>query len=345
MQYLADFKAKHAGPPEGKRPKLDKESSGGSLSAKSTEMVEINPGHRRIGSVGSMGSVTYASSFPSPGGLPLAFTTAGNQVLARKPAGTSPHAESPSSQLPMGPKLRSAISVQSSTSEESWPSRGDQADSMQRTALSSLVTAPTVYQALSSLPPLDTSSSDENVRQASRRTYHPGHRDALPPMHPDPATYQQYRSPMASVVPTTAADERWRTIQADVASRQMPDLPRGFTPSLTMGQNVPFGTAQLPPLVGSEWPSETQHDHLQRTLPPPRLSSPRDRPRALPSLSRARSIPGQSSDGTPATGGGGSDAPHLDRSESEAINALAGLASTGARGAGSEGQASKLVKR
>jgi hypothetical protein len=316
MQYLADFKAKHAGPADGKRPKLDKESSAGSLSAKSGEMIEINPSHRRVGSVGSMSPTGYSSSFASPAGFPLAFTaaSAGNQVLGmRKPAGTSPHTESPPSHLPVDPKLRTAISTQSSTSDDSWISRVEQADGIPRTAQLSLITAPTVYQAL------------------PRRTYLPGHRDALPPLNPDLATYQQYRTPMAGTMPAPVADERWRTLVPEVASQQMPDLPRPFHP---MAQSLSFGTAQLPPLplTGPEWRSETQHDHLQRTLPPPRrLPSPRDQARGLPSLSRAMTTPGQSSAGTPTSDGGGSETPHLDRSESEAITTLFGLSSTGAR--------------
>lgn len=68
----------------------------------------------------------------------------------------------------------------------------------------------------------------------------------------------------------------------------MPDLPGTFHPPFTMVQTVSFGSAQLPPLVGPERLSETQHDHLQHTLPPPRLLLLRDQARALPSLSRAR---------------------------------------------------------
>jgi len=283
MLYLTDFKAKHAGQPEGKRPNLDKESSGGSLSANLGEMDEINPGHRWVGSVRSMGSATYESSFPSLGKVPLAFTTAGNQVVGiRKAADTSPRAESPPSQLPARPKLRSAISTQSSTSDDSWASRRDQADAMQRIAQLSLVATPTVLQALSSLPPLEPSRSDYNVRKSSKPPDLPGHRDALPPMNSDTTTYQQYRTPMAGVPPAIIAEERWK----------MPDLPRTFHPPLTMGQTVSFGSAQLPPLVGPEQLSETQHDHLQHTLPPPRLLPPRDQARALPSLSRARTALG-----------------------------------------------------
>lgn len=335
MQYLADFKAKHAGQAEGKRPRLDKESSAGSLSAKSSDMVDINPDHRRVGSVGSMGSAGYTSSFASPGILPLAFTAAGNQALGiRKPAATSPHAESPPSQLPLGPKLRTAISTQSSTSDDSWASRGDQADAMQRTAQLSLVTAPTLYQSSSSLPPSQTSSFEDNVRQASRRPVLQGHRDALPPLNPDPTTYQQYRAPMTGALPAMVADDRWRTMLPDAASRQMPDLPRHFHHPNPIGQSGAFGTSQLPPLplVGPERLSEPQHDHPRRTLP-----TPRDQGRSLPSISRARTTPGQTSAGTPTSASGESDTPHLDRSESDAVNTLAGLAATGARGEGSEG--------
>lgn len=51
LQYLADFKTKHGGSAtEGKRPKLEQESSQGSLSNKSTDMAEstaITPGRVR----------------------------------------------------------------------------------------------------------------------------------------------------------------------------------------------------------------------------------------------------------------------------------------------------------
>ena len=185
----------------------------------------------------------------------LAFTAAGNQALGiRKPAATSPHTESPPSQLPLGPKLRTAISTQSSTSDDSWASRGDQADAMQRTAQLSLVTAPTLYQSPSSLPPSQTSSFEDNVRQASRRPVPQGHRDALPPLNPDPTTYQQYRAPMTGALPAMVADDRWRTMLPDAASRQMPDLPRHFHHPNPIGQSGAFGTSQLPPLplVGPE---------------------------------------------------------------------------------------------
>lgn len=342
-QYLTEFKAKHAGPPEGKRPKLDKESSGGSVSVKSGEMVEPGSGHRRAGSIGSMSSTSYAPPFPSPGGLPLAFTAAGNQILGmRKPAGTPPHTESAPSMLPGGPMLRTAISTQSSTSDDSWISRGDQTDAALRTAQLSLVTAPSSYQSLTSLPYLETSISDDNVRHSSRRTFMQGHRDALPPMNPDPSAYQQYRPPLSGVLPATASDERWRTVLPDTTSRQMPDLPRARHPPLPMGQSGPFGTAQLPPLINPERLSDPTHDHLQRTLPPPRLSSPRDLGQGLPSISRGASTPSQSNAGTPTLSGVGAATPQLDRSESEAISTLAGLASTGTRGEGPEGQDPRL---
>jgi hypothetical protein len=346
MQYLTDFKAKHAGPAEGKRPKLDKESSGGSISAKSGEMVEVSSGHRRAGSIGSMSSTSYANPLPSPGGLPLAFTAAGNQILGmRKPAGTSPNTESPPSQLPAGPKLRSGISTQSSTSDDSWVSRGDQTEAVLRTAQLSLVTAPSSYAPLTSLPPLETSSVDDNPRQSSRRAYMPGHRDALPPMNPDPSLYQQYRPPLPGMLPTAAADERWRTILPDAMSRQMPELPRPLQPPHPMGQSGSFGTAQLPPLISPERLSDPTHDHLQRTLPPPRLSSPREHTQGLPSVSRGANTSAQSSTGTPVAGSARADVPQLDRSESEAISTLAGLASTGNRGEGLESQDPRLTRR
>lgn len=123
---------------------------------------------------------------------------------------------------------------------------------------------------------------------------------------------------MTGVMPAAVADERWRTMLPDVASRQMPDLPRTF------------GTAHLPPLVSPDRLLDTQRDHLKRTLPPPRLPSPRDQARTLPSLSRAGSTIGQGSVTTPMRGSGGADGARLDRSESEAVNTLAEL-STGAR--------------
>lgn len=282
-----------------------------------------------------MGSTGYSSSFASSAGPPLAFTaaSAGNQVLGmRKPAGTSPHTESPPSHLPVGPKLRTAMSTQSSTSDDSWVSRGDQADSMSRTGQLPSVTAPSMYQALSSLPPPEMSTSDDNVRHPPRRPYHPGQRDALPPLSSDLTTYQQYRTPLAGAVTSMVADERWRTVLPEVTPRQMPDLLRPFHPG------VSFGTTQLPPLAGPERRSD------QRTLPPPRqLPSPREQARGLPSLSRAMTTPGRSSAGTPTSEGGGSDQPHLDRSESDAITTLVGLASKGAR-EGSEGQDPKRAQ-
>ena len=59
---------------------------------------------------------------------------------------------------------------------------------------------------------------------------------------------------------------------------------------------------------------------------------------AFPASHEQGTTPGQTSAGTPTSASGESDTPHLDRSESDAVNTLAGLAATGAAwGEGSEG--------
>ncbi|RMD43913.1 hypothetical protein DV735_g1172, partial [Chaetothyriales sp. CBS 134920] len=96
-QYLVDFKAKHGGSSDQKRPRREPESSGGSPSVKSAEIqpdshVLGHEGRGRGGSTSSLGSATHATSL-----LPAQLST-GNPYHLRDPVTTS-RKDSPSVEI------------------------------------------------------------------------------------------------------------------------------------------------------------------------------------------------------------------------------------------------------
>lgn len=86
MRYLVEFKAKHGGSTtDSKRPRLENESSNGSLSAKSTEAPEtsiVPTKHARVGSMGTVVSTISQGELGSP--IPLA-PYPGQGISARLP--------------------------------------------------------------------------------------------------------------------------------------------------------------------------------------------------------------------------------------------------------------------
>lgn len=145
-QYLADFKAKHGPQVETKRPKLDPQSSGGSMSAASIDvpdMTSATSGHTRVGSVGSISTASYSGALTSPAGGPVAPVSSfqsipgtSGRIYPNVHRSSSPPSLQPSRER----RLIAQLSSHSSTSDDSSQVPPDP---LSRAATLSLSTPPT----------------------------------------------------------------------------------------------------------------------------------------------------------------------------------------------------------
>lgn len=316
LQYLADFKAKHGGMVEQKRARLDPESSasGGSVvSGKSMEVAaELLPpaqGHLGGSSTGSMAS----TAVPSP---------SSHQGSGLSSGACLPHASSRSSSPPQHQTTREfsrpgLLSTQSSTSEGSVK-RSD-SDPLIGTASLSLSTPPSITPPLP-LPPASTGlMTDYGFGQdLSRRRFPVGGQQAGPALGTQ-GFPQTLPSPSMS-------ESSWRNRGLDI--RGYHETGRTL-PATTFPMSGPVtGTISLPPI------SSTEYQAMQRTLPLPRTSPTAHGPAGFGMGVRATesSYPfwqsqGQGQGSVQAPGQGQrATQPSLDRSESDAADALAGLA-------------------
>lgn len=330
VQYLADFKAKHGGQSEQKRPKLEPESSGGSISAKSLEiapeMLVPAQGHTRGGSVGSIGSSSMAAAMPSPAGLfPPSLSTqtssASGQSMFPKLATPGSRGDSPPLAAPGRiPLRRIPLSSQSSLSTDESPGvRSDQSDPLQRTASLNLGTPASATPPLPSQTPSATYSEYSGSPDPQQRSRLPlgvssgGSSQFSHSSGTTPTPTSQYVYPMTSPVMN---DPSWNRRPHEYRGFQEPSRilqPPPYQPS------PPLATGQLPPFIAPERLAE------QRTLPPPRVSA-----NVLPQPGHGMFVRSPEPPHPPALGPAqlprpGSQ-PQLDRSESDAANTLAGLA-------------------
>ncbi|EXJ96071.1 hypothetical protein A1O1_01197 [Capronia coronata CBS 617.96] len=332
MQYLADFKSKHGQTSEPKRPKLDAESSGSIISAKSLEtnpdIVSQLSGHARGGSVGSVAS--------SP------FIGGGTQPTSRPPLPSSRSGSPPALQQSRDYFRPGVPSRHSSISDESSTVRSDLPEPLMRTATLSLgippsaATPPLQPQASSALLVDSMGSPDVPARQ--RLLYGMQQQPLHPPQHQSPQ-YQQQRSSFSAASGISGAPPPSAAFPPNFSSPTMQERPWGSRPVDIRGyadqpagghSSLPYGPVgmqqphppQLPPPFPPDRVPEFSHGPYLRTLPPPR------------SRSTVGTAPGESGSPAPTNPlafrrpGLEDSHPVLERSESDAASTLAGLAAT-----------------
>lgn len=326
-QYVADFKAKHSvSTSDGKRPKLEHESSGGSGSSKTNEAVldsrpHVSSVHTRDISIGSLSSTSFHGDLPSPQGgntgLPPSMT--GYSVsahLSRISSSLTMHSP-PEKHDRRDARVPHAILVHASLAGQAQQIRGDLPELHSRTGQLSL--APASHG-------MNLPSGDSGF----------GGRTA--PVFPPPLPQHPTNSSVSSVAysdsssnsnpgPITPADEPWR-FQPPDAKGKSSEWPRLYNP--LPANNYSTSMNQLPPLQPSDRVPDLSRDPNQRTLPLPAPSSPHD----LKTLYRgpprhpASLAPSESSVGSPSEPRDEMRSP-LETSENDAANALAVLAYTG----------------
>ncbi len=318
LRYLADFKAKHAGSTtDSKRPKLEmeRESSGGSLSTKSVEASElpmIPPTRVRVGSISTVGSVVSQGDLPSP--IPFgSYLGQGMPPLsARLPPMSPSNDTSNASLLSAGSRSYLTFSSQSSVSDESTTLR-EYSDPIPHAAQLSLLPGP----ARSNEPPLQAPISLEhahmsssNRRPVQSRTPLDSHQASSGSRSSGSIRSNMNSSESSFQFPNPSNEDLWRS----------PNHPP-----------IPLGPVALPPLLPPDRLPDVMQDHSQRILPmpTPTSSAPTEsyHPRSLSRIStmhspRQQELPGL---GLSLRLSQEQKSP-LDRNESEAADALAGLA-------------------
>lgn len=330
--YIAEFKAKHGGSTiDGKRAKLEQDSNCGNGSFRANEIiVEARPKvaltHARDISVGSVNSVSYHGSNPSPKGSTTALspTMMGYSIsthLSR--ISSSPTTNSP----PLRPdhregRLQPVPPVHGSLPPEAHQFRGDFPDLQSRSSQLSL--AP--HSNTTTLPTADSADSAFTNRQSAAAL-------VPPPLHHQGSVSSVAcsNSSGTSSLPGTPADEPWR-FPPPVGKAKNSEWPRIYNPLLANSYSVPFG--QLAPLQASDRVSDRipdiTCDPTQRALPFPAVSSPRDLKTSFRGHLQNSILlrPSGLSDGNPSEFRDEMKSP-LENSENDAANALAGLAYTG----------------
>ena len=326
-QYLGDFKAKHGGSTsETKRPKLEQESSGGSLSTKSVEGTDdrmIASTHNRVGSFGTVASTTSYGTLPSPMSR-SAYPGQGSVVSARLPP-ISPSTDLTNvAMLSRDSRSFATFSPQSSISEDTMATR-DVGDPLPSAAQLSLLPGPPrladqrLQSPTTASHPSLTTSHRRPVRVRTPLQEHQGSSGSagsgsisLHSSMTTPDTAFMY--PTSNAVGPTG--ESWPAQNAEAG---MPSLPNHV---------MPYGAVSLPPLKASDRLPDVLQDQSQRLLPIPTPSPAHEHDQRLRNLARlpdlATSRPAESAGSVLST-------PQdykfpLESSESEAADALAGLA-------------------
>lgn len=325
MAYLADFKAKHGQTTEAKRPKLEPESSGSIISTKSFEANQEGApppaGHFRGGSMGSSASSPFIGGATQPtssvGSLPP------RPQLASSRSGTPPSGQQSRDHFRPG-----LISGHSSVSDESATVRSEVPDTVVRTAGLSLGTA----SATPPLPSLSDPAPPSDPLARSRLSYFVQQQQQPPIPLPIPnlgtappgfgaLSYQQ------TLPSPTAQESSWRNRTPDFRGYQ--ETPRALPSSFSLASpgREQLSPTQLPPMLPQERPLDFHPTPSPRTLPPPR--APSGGTTTLPHLGRAmeqpQPLPIEPLQLRPP--GRDESRATLNLSESDAANALAGLAS------------------
>lgn len=326
MQYLAEFKAKHGGSAtDSKRPRLENESSNGSLSAKSTEAPEttmVPTTHARVGSMGTIGSTMSHGELGSP--IPLA-PHPGPGISTRLPP-MSPITDVTALAPAHEQRQYMAFSSQSSVSDESTAVR-DYPDPLPHAAQLSLLPGP----GRTAEKPGQSPTSAEFMRTpaTARRPAR-----ARTPLGARPSVSESNsRSSVSSRSNVNSSDGSFMlTNSASSLEESGWPLQPSESGHSTFPKSacMPISAVTLPPLVSSERMPDFMQDQSQRILPLPATSASPEGYHGL------RSLPGISAMTAPRpldlSGFGLSSRmpvekkSPLDRSESEAADALAGLA-------------------
>ncbi|KAK5049556.1 hypothetical protein LTR84_004485 [Exophiala bonariae] len=332
MQYLSEFKAKHGQPPDQKRPRLEPESSGSIVSAKSLEInpeaVSSHSGHVRGGSIGSMVSSPYAGGpAHSTGSLPIG-TAASRPPLPSSRSGSPPIQQQSRENFRPG-----LLSSHSSVSDESATMRNDLPESLMRTAGLNLGSAsgtpplPPHTPSVGSLEPVGSPDLFARSRLAYyTQTSVPGVSPVtIPPQPPSasPSLPLPFPSP-------TAQEVGWRNRPMD--TRGFHDSPRALPPSLPFPSGPQqLGPSYLLPLIPPEKGPDIGQQGVMRNLPPPRVS-PMGQSN-LPYIGRPFEQPRPFASEIPPERPHGQDGTRnrLESPENDAATTLAGLATVASR--------------
>ena len=329
MAYLAEFKAKHGPMAEAKRPKLEQESSGSIISSKSFETsqegIPAASGHFRGGSMGS------SASSPFIGGATHSMGS-GSSIPQRPPMPSSRSGSPPSAQQSREYYRPGLISGHSSVSDESATIKSEVPDTVLRTAGLTLATA-SATPPLPGLPPYATSvdpalPTDPLARSRVSYFVQQQQQQHIPLPMPNIGVGQP--GPGALLYPQnlpspTIQEASWKTRPPDFRGYQ--ENPRALPPSFPIPSpsREPLSPTQLPPILPPERAPEFHQGPSPRTLPPPR--APSRGTSSLPHLGRAMEQPRPlTTEPLQLRQGRDDGRPPLNRSESDAANALAGLA-------------------
>ena len=330
MAYLTDFRAKHGQTAEAKRPKLEPESSGSIISTKSFEASQegtgLQPAHHRGGSMGSSASSPFVSgSTPQP--------TSSSGSVPQRPQIPSSRSGTPPSVEQSREYLRTGLrSGQGSASEDSAMVRSDVPDAVVRTAGLPLGAA-------SATPPLQHLSVDSPLLPdplaRSRLSYFVQQQHTTP--QPNVGVGQPGLGTLLyqSTLPTpTAQEPSWRNRPHDFRYQETSrPLPSSF-PLPSPGREQ-LSSTQLPPILPQDRPPDFHQAQSPQILPPPQTptgvhTNLLHRGRAVETPRRPTPEPLQPRQQSRQRGRGDIRSA-LNRSESDAANALAGLASGLAR--------------
>ena len=322
MRYLAEFKAKNGGGVEQKRPRLEPGSSAGSVRSVDVEADFLAPaqGHLRGTSMGSFSSTMMPSpashQAPLPPQTQIQSMTTGTSVPGSSPRSNSPAHSSVSRDNSRPPLL----SAQSSLSDES--ARRSDSDPLARTASLTLNTPPSGTPPLPPPAPSNVGSSDYSFGPDVSRLRYP-----IGSLQTGPSIGPHIPGQGSSGYPFSATLHSPSTSEAPLRSRG-PDLRsyldtgRSVHPPAPFNPAAPQGTISLPPFAGSA--ERVGGMAAQRMLPLPRSSPTHQQQVYPPGTTRAAESPNPHRPGQEQ--GHGIAQATLERSESDAADALAGLA-------------------
>lgn len=319
LRYLADFKAKHAGSAaDNKRPRLEleRESSGGSPSTKSVEAADpqvVASNRARVGSISTVGSVMSQGDLPSPTPFPPYPGQTVPPLLTRLPPMSPSNETSTSSLLSRDSRPYIAFSSQSSVSDDSSALR-EYADPLPHTAQLSLLPGPSRPVDYSTKSPSSADHahlSGTNRRPARVRTPIGAYQTSSSSRSSGSIPSNMNSSESSFQFPNSLADEAWRS----------PNHPP-----------IPLRALALPPLLPQDRSSDVLEDKTQRILPmpTPASSAAQENYPGLRSLSQISTLTFPRQQELPGLGMtlriSQENKSPLDRNESEAADALAGLA-------------------
>lgn len=323
-QYIADFKAKHPGPPsDAKRAKFEQDPTSNANEAVGETRSKVSTTHTRDLSLGSIGPTSYRGAISSPKAATprqtptVAVYNKGPHLsrITSSSTANSPPLRSP----PRDSRISPVVPVRGSVTPEAQYMRTDLLDLQS-------------FAGQLSLAPLSTSVISPTLDLGlATRTAAP-----LPPPllqhHSSSVSSVTYSdsSGASNALPTTPADEPWRSQSTEERSRssEWPRIPNSLPGK---SQTASFAGA-LPPFQPADRSPGTSHDPVQRALPLPAPSPPHDSKAAFRDHSRYPIVflPLDSHAGG-SIDSGDDIRSSVSSQENDAANALAVLASTGRR--------------